>query len=98
MRRRTGRPTSEAAADRVRFPSMAQKQNARIELTGPAKKQMATVSDNHGMTQVALMSRLVEWFVSQENTTQYAVMSRFPEEIQPDVARLIIQRIADGRK
>ena len=42
----------------------------RIELTGPAKNKLATLSDKHGMTQVAMMSRLVEWYAGQNELIQ----------------------------
>jgi hypothetical protein len=66
----------------------------RIELTGPAKTKLASLSDRHGMTQVAMMSRLVEWFASQDEKIQGAVMGHYPGEIEADVAKLILKRMA----
>jgi hypothetical protein len=66
----------------------------RIELTAGAKQRLATLSDRHGMTQVAMMSRLVEWFSSQNELIQGAVMGHYPGEIEPDVAKLILKRMA----
>ena len=66
----------------------------RIELTGPAKTKLATLSDRHGMTQVAMMSRLVEWFASQSEHIQSAVMGHYPSDLEPDVAKLILKRMA----
>jgi hypothetical protein len=65
----------------------------RIELTGPAKQKLATLSDRHGMTQVAMMSRLVEWFAGQNELIQAAVMGHYPSEIESDVAKLILKRL-----
>jgi hypothetical protein len=67
----------------------------RIELTGPAKNKLATLSDKHGMTQVAMMSRLVEWFSKQDELIQAAVMGHYPDQIAADVAKLILKRMAD---
>ena len=67
----------------------------RIELTGSAKQKLATLSDRHGMTQVAMMSRVVEWFASQNELIQSAVLGRYPGEIEGDVAKLILKRMAD---
>jgi hypothetical protein len=65
----------------------------RIELTGPAKNKLATLSDKHGMTQVAMMSRLVEWYAGQNELIQGAVMGHYPSEIQGDVAKLILKKM-----
>src|SRR3954471_23346554 len=46
----------------------------RIELTGGAKQKLSTLSDKNGMTQVAMMSRLVEWFAGQNELIQAAVL------------------------
>ena len=69
----------------------------RIELTGASKQKLATLSDRHGMTQVAMMSRLVEWFAGQSELIQAAVMSRYPAEIEPDVARMILKKMAGDK-
>jgi hypothetical protein len=66
----------------------------RIELTGPAKQKLSNLSDRHGMTQVAMMSRVVEWFATQSEMIQSAVLGRFPQEIEADVAKLVLKRMA----
>lgn len=66
----------------------------RIELTGAAKSSLHRLSDRHGMTQVAMMSRLVEWFSSQPEEIQAAVMGRYPSSIAPDIARMLLKRMA----
>jgi hypothetical protein len=68
----------------------------RIELTGPAKQKLSALSDKHGMTQVAMMSRVVEWFAGQNELVQAAVLGRYPGEIG-DVARLILKRLAGDK-
>jgi hypothetical protein len=67
----------------------------RIELRGPAKKKLAVLSDRHGMTQVAMMSRLVEWYSAQNEVVQGSLMGHFPKEIEADVARLVLEKIAN---
>jgi hypothetical protein len=47
----------------------------RIELTGPARKRVAGLSDQHGMTQLAIMSRMIEWFSHQSPAVQAAIMT-----------------------
>jgi hypothetical protein len=67
----------------------------RIELTASAKQKLSSLSEAKGMTQVAMMSRLVEWFSVQPPTIQAATLGQFPDEIRPDVARLILKQMVD---
>ena len=67
----------------------------RIELTAPAKKQVDRLSNRMGITQVALLSRLVEFLVNQDLATQAGVLSRFPTEIQRDVVIRILKNMAE---
>lgn len=46
----------------------------RVELTPTAKRQSASVADRLGMTQIATLSRLVEWFAGQSEEVQKAVL------------------------
>jgi hypothetical protein len=49
------------------------------------------------MTQVAMLSRLVEWFANQSDMIQAAVLGQYPLEIQSEIARLILKRM-QGKK
>jgi hypothetical protein len=73
---------------------MARRFIMRIELSAGAKQHVATLSDRHGMTQVAMMSRLVEWFADQDDLIQAAILGHYPEQIEVDVAKLILKRMA----
>ena len=72
---------------------MARRFIMRIERSGPAKQMLSSLSDKHGMTQVSMMSRVVEWFSSQDELIQAACLGRYPEEIEKDVAKLILKRM-----
>lgn len=76
---------------------MSRRYIMRIELTGASKQKLSTLSDRHGMTQVAMMSRLVEWFAGQPELIQAAVMGRYPGEIEADVAKLILKKMAGDK-
>src|SRR4051812_24817143 len=76
---------------------MSKRHIMRIELSGPAKNKLSALSDKHGMTQVAMMSRLVEWFANQDEMIQATTLGHFPEEIRSGVAQLILSRIASGK-
>ena len=66
----------------------------RIELTQPAKTKLSELSDKNGMTQVAIMSRLVTWFSEQPDLIQAAVLGHYPSDIEHDVAKLILRKMA----
>jgi hypothetical protein len=69
----------------------------RIELTSEAKKQMSGLADRQGMTQVALMSRLVQWFADAGDNVQALVLNHMPGELRPEVVRLVLEQMATKR-
>jgi hypothetical protein len=66
----------------------------RIELTNSAKKTLHTVTGRLGMTQVAMTSKLIEWFATQDDTIQKAVLGLFPDKFNGDIAAMILTRMA----
>jgi methyl coenzyme M reductase beta subunit len=77
---------------------MASRIIVRIELTPSAKEALNDLTDKAGMTQVALLSRLVEWFSHQSDMIQAAVLGQYPSEIEADIAKMILKRMASGKK
>ena len=75
---------------------MAARIIVRIELTPDAKRRLMDISKRFGMTQISATSRLVEWFAGQSEAVQAAILGQYPSEIEGDVAKLILQKIADG--
>lgn len=69
---------------------MPQQTTLRIELTDSAKQKLATLSDHHGMTQVAMMSRLVEFFASRDTKVQSAIVGHYPKSMEKEIARLVL--------
>ena len=72
---------------------MAKRFITRIELTPPTRQKLTEVSRSNGMTQVAVLSRIVNWFAEQPEIIQAGVLSRYPAELQPDIAKLILDRM-----
>ena len=73
---------------------MAARIIVRIELTPDAKRRLMDISKRFGMTQISATSRLVEWFAGQSELVQAAILGQYPTEIESDVARLILQKMA----
>lgn len=70
----------------------------RIELTPPAKDQLNETSDKLGMTQVAMLSRVIEWYARQPEVIQRIIVGHMPREIEREVARLVLQNVAKPPK
>ncbi len=77
---------------------MARRVIMRIELTSAAKDQLTDLCHRNGMTQVAVMSRITEWFASQDQLIQGAILGHYPTAIESDVAKLILKKMVDKAK
>jgi hypothetical protein len=71
---------------------MPKRTDSRFELTEAAKGALETLAARHCMMQYAVMIRLVEWFVEQDESIQFAVLAAIPVELRADVAKLILKR------
>ena len=69
----------------------------RIQLDGTAKADLDKICEKRGMTQIALMSRLVGWFVRQDEVIQTAVMSSLSDSSMNHLARQVLKRFASER-
>jgi hypothetical protein len=76
---------------------MSRRVVVRLEISPKAKEALERVSDEHGMTQVSVSSRLVEWFAARESMLQGAVLGHYPSEIEADVAALILKHLPQRR-
>jgi hypothetical protein len=65
----------------------------RLELTPSAKEHLHTISRRNGMAQVTVTSRLVEWFATQSELVQAAILGHYPHAIQAEIAELILKRM-----
>ncbi len=72
------------------------RQNMNIEMLDGCKEDLEKIRSWNGMTQKEMVSRLVAWFCKQNRVTQQVILGQIPEEIAPDVARTMLERIADG--
>jgi len=70
----------------------------RIELTPAAKEHLERTSDTMGMTQVAMLSRVMEWYANQPEVIQRIIVGHMPPEIHRDVARLVLQNLTKSTK
>ncbi|MGA2440956.1 MAG: hypothetical protein ABSH08_08355 [Tepidisphaeraceae bacterium] len=70
----------------------------RIQLDAGAKEELDELCDKRGMTQIAVMSRLVGWFVKQDDVIQTAVMASLSEPAMRHLAKQLLKQLASQRK
>jgi hypothetical protein len=70
----------------------------RIELYPEAKQGLSDLTDRLGMTQVAATSRVIEWFTTQNDVVQAAILGLYPKEIRAEVAEMILKKMAADKK
>jgi hypothetical protein len=75
----------------------------RIEVFPGVPGSLADVTERVGSTQVSVVSRLLEWFASQPDVTQAAILGLYPGDIQKELPKMIFERLhaenrIDGNK
>jgi hypothetical protein len=78
------------------YSVMAQRIIVRIELTPKARDRLDESRQRAGMTQLSMLSRLVEWFADQPQVVQSAIMGHLPIDVEGDVAKLVLKRLAES--
>jgi hypothetical protein len=70
----------------------------RIELLPEAKEGLTGLCDRLGMTQIAATSRVIEWFTTQSDVVQAAILGLYPQDIRAEVTEMILKRMASEAK
>jgi hypothetical protein len=65
----------------------------RIELLPQARDALDICCDKRGMTKVAVVSRVVEWLVTQQDLIQAGVLGLYPYDIRAEVAQEAIRNM-----
>jgi len=68
----------------------------RIELTSGARKRLDQCSEKSGMTQLSMISRMVEWFSRQPESVRQLVVGNIPADLPEDVAGMVLKTLAKG--
>lgn len=72
------------------------RQNVNIELAEGSKQRLEQLRQWNGMTQKELVSRVIHWFCDQDRVLQQVILGQIPAEIAPEVAEVILKRMAAG--
>jgi predicted transcriptional regulator len=69
----------------------------RIQLDLDAKQRLDALCDKRGMTQIAVLSRLVTWFSKQNDLIQTAILGGLSAQDLSALAKLLLRRLSKGR-
>ena len=67
----------------------------RIQLRAGAKDRLESLCRDRGMTQIAVMSRLVDWFVEQDDLIQGLVLRHFNVADESELGQILIDRMIE---
>jgi hypothetical protein len=70
----------------------------RVELLGPAKRKFEETPDAFGMTQIAVTSKLVEWFLGQTEEVQASILGLYPKDDGIDLTTAILKHFIAAKK
>jgi hypothetical protein len=68
---------------------MAKRAIIRLQLDLPAKQQLDKLCDKRGMTQIAILSRLVKWFGTQDEVIQASVLGLLSDDLLGQLAPML---------
>lgn len=70
----------------------------RLQLDLPAKGELERLAGRRGMTQSAVVSRMIEWFAGQDEVIQASVLNLLSEEHLGDVSTGMLRRLAGSAR
>jgi hypothetical protein len=65
----------------------------RLEINPRSKQRLDEFCDRNGMTKVAVVSRLIDWFCSREPSIQAVIQELYPREIEDEIVEIILRRM-----
>ncbi len=71
---------------------MSKRAIIRLQLDIPAKRELDQLCERRGMTQIAVLSRLVKWFGKQDEIVQASVLSLLSAEHLGELSAILLQR------
>ena len=69
----------------------------RLQLDLDAKRRLDDLCEKRGMTQIAVISRLVVWFTKQNDLIQTAILGGLRPGDLAALSKLILKRLSKGK-
>ena len=70
----------------------------KVSVAPSAKTVIEKTAAQTGMKEIAVASRIYEWFAQQDDVLRKGVLGLLPEGYEADVAKLALERMAKGQK
>jgi hypothetical protein len=78
--------------------SAAKRAVVRLQLDLEAKRCLDELCEKRGMTQIAVLSRLVKWFGRQDEVVQASVLGLLSDETLGELGEMLLKRLKDASK
>jgi hypothetical protein len=91
-------PAPANAQDGGSLLMAAKRSIMRIQLDTSAKERLDQICKRRGMTQISVMSRLVNWFNQQDDIIQTDILQQLSEGSLAGVAKQLLKKLATGEK
>jgi hypothetical protein len=69
----------------------------RIQLDSGAKDRLEAICKRRGMTQIAVMSRMVNWFSLQDDYIQTAVLQTLSDASMATLAKSLLKKLSSEK-
>jgi len=69
----------------------------RIEVDPKAWEHVQLLTHRRGMTQLSVVSRMMDWFGRQPQMIQSGIMGHYPHALQQEIESMIIKEMKSGR-
>ncbi len=69
----------------------------RIQLDREAREALLELCERTGMTQIAVMSRVLSWFSKQNEVIQSRVLGGLSDETVAELAKQMLTKMASGK-
>lgn len=66
----------------------------RLQLDIAAKQALDKLCERRGMTQIAVLSRMVKWFVVQDEVVQASILGLMSEPTLGELSQILLKRMA----
>ena len=70
----------------------------RVQLDTDARQSLVALCERTGMTQIAVMSRVLTWFGQQNEVIQARVLGGLTDETVAELARQLLKKMAEEEK
>lgn len=69
----------------------------RLQLDVSAKMALDKLCERRGMTQIAVLSRMVKWFVTQDEVVQAAILGLLSTPALGELSEILLKQLAAKR-